>query len=154
MKIVYQVVISNYDGGATYGTVEDPVLAQKLCAEVNSFFKSQNKEEEAFVAKIIISDKDDVIFKYSAHLSVVDKNDIRTEMIVPTYHPLDPWKTVEDVKPNLDNDYGFRYVCKFGATEQEAVNAAIDFYNQLEKEGMIEKLIRLVNEHDKRHSSS
>jgi len=153
MKTIYHVAISNHDGGATYGSMEDETLAQELCDEVNLFFKNKNIQEEAYVTKVFVSDKNDTIFKYSAHLSVINKNDIRTEMIVPTYHPFDPWKTIEDLKPNLNDDYGFRYICKYGATEQEAINTAIDFYNQLEQEGMLEKLIKLVQEHDKKHCS-
>jgi glutamate formiminotransferase len=154
MKTIYQVAISNYDGGAVYGSMEDEALAQDLCAEVNLFLKTQNIQEEASVAKIFVFDKDDTVFKYSAHLSVVDKNDIRTEMIVPTYHAANPWMTIENIKSQLSEGYGFRYICKYGATKEEAINAAIDFYNQLEKEGMIETLIKLVAEHDKKYSGN
>ena len=151
MKTIYQVAISNHDGGAIYGTMEDETLAQKLCEEVNSFFKHQNKEEEAYVAKVFVFDENDTVFKYSAHLSVMDKNEIRTEMIVPTYNPMNAWMTIENLKSQLNDGYGFRYICKHGATEQEAINAAIDFYNELEKEGMINKLVELIMEHDKKH---
>ncbi len=111
MKTLYQVAISNYDGGAKYGTMEDETLAQNLCDEVNSFFKSKNIQEEAYVATVILFDENDTLFKYSAHLSLVDKNDIRTEMIVPTYHEANPWMTIENIKSQLGEGYGFRYIC-------------------------------------------
>lgn len=151
MKIIYQVAISNYDGGAVYGSMEDEALAEKLCAEVNTFFKEQHKEEEAYVNKVFVFDENDTVFKYSAHLSLMDKNEIRTEMIVPTYNPINFVMTIENLKSQLNEGYGFRYICKYGATEKEAVNAAIDFYEQLEKEGMLDGLIKLIVEHDKKH---
>jgi hypothetical protein len=153
MKTIYQVATSNYDGGKVYGSMEDEALAQELCEEVNSFFKNQNIEEEAYVAKVLVFDKNDTVFKYAAHLSVVDKNDIRIEMTTPTYNPMNAWMTVENVKSQLSEGYGFRYICRYGATKQEAIDSAIDFYNQLEKEGMIEPLIEIIAKHDKRFES-
>jgi hypothetical protein len=151
MKTIYQVAISNHDGGAIYGSLEDEALAEKLCAEVNAFFKHQNIQEEAYVSKVFVFDENDTIFKYSAHLSVMDKNEIRTEMIVPTYNPMNARLTIESLKSQLNEGYGVRYICKYGATEKEAVDAAIDFYNQIEKKGMLDKLTKLIIEHDKKY---
>ena len=70
-----------------------------------------------------------------------------TETIVPTY--LDnQFMNLENIKSRCDEGYGIRYVIKLGATKEDAIKSTIALYNELEKNHLIEPLIKLLFKYD------
>lgn len=153
MKTVYTVEYSDYGDNEVYGSFEDPLLAQKLCDEVNEYFKTQGLEKTAIFWEMKIFNESDPMYRYRVYLSIEDKNDIHVEKIAPTYQPIMlNWLTTEMVKDSIQNNMVIKTIVKYGVTQEQAIKEAIDFYNELNEQNLIEPLLNIIKQKDKAHS--
>lgn len=152
MKTIYQVQYSDYDDKRVYGTFSVPELAQELCSEVNEYFKQNQEDKEAYVLPIQVYDENDKIYRCGAFLNIINK-DITVENIEPTYQPrthgMVDWPNLELVKERLEKGFPLRAIIKYGTTPEEAKQSAMEFYNILEKEGLIKPIIDIIIKKDK-----
>lgn len=149
MKTVYTVEHSDYGDSGFYGAFTDPILAQNLCEEVNQYFNTKPHPQHAYIGQIKIYEESDPIYRYMVYLSVTDKDDMVVEKIAPTYQPtMLNWLTLEIAKEYVESGNLVRTIIKYGTTEEEAKQAAIDFYNELEKHRLIQPLIDIIYKRD------
>lgn len=149
MKSIYTVEHSDYGDNAVYGSFTDPVVAQKLCDEVNHYFSTHPHPQTAYVGEVKIYEESDPIYRYRVYLSITDKEDMVVEKIAPTYQPtMLNWLTLEVAKEYVQSGNLVRTIIKYGTTEQEAKEAALAFYNQLEEHNLIQPLVDIIHKRD------
>lgn len=153
MKSIYEVSYSDYGVHESYGTLEDFNVANRLCEQVNQYFKENNIEKEATVNSWIINVETDKIYLYRAYLSFKDKDNIIVESITPTYNIIQYNEFINDLEDGIKRGYPSHGMVRFGTTKEEAIEKIKLVYKKVEEANLIQPLLELIaqKERDNNH---
>lgn len=146
MKKIYQVEHSDYGTGTFYGAFEDEALAEKLKLEVEKYHKDNNIHKEVQIREMNIYNADDPIYRYSARIDIKNPDDVTVESIEPTYHIHNAFlPDLETAKQQIAEGHLFRYIVKYGTSQENAVENARNMFNGLKQKNLLGAVIRKLD---------